>query len=430
MNKTGLIKYISILLLVSLGLTSCSSGIDQSNVPEQKIEKTTITFLHYFSDVLDGGIKELVNQFNNDQEEYVLKAIPIDHEAFKISIVKSLEEKNPPDIYSYWAGARTYSIREYLMPVDDMWSANDLNSKFSPSVIESAAKVGDHYYLLPITQHYVAFFYNKKIFGDLGLKPPKTWEEFLAVCETLKVNNKTPITLGAKSRWPAQFWFDYILLRTAGKEYRDKLMNGEAKYTDSEVTRAFAIWSDLIDKGYFNEDATEVEWYDSPMSDIVKGHAAMTLMGTWCMSSFKSLYDFDSSEDYGYFSFPIIDEGVEMSALGPIDGLVIPKDSVNSEGAKEALAFLSNPESQKIMALGSGAFSPSNQVDKSIYSELQLNMLDDLENQPYWSFNYDLATPPEVADIGLDLFIEFLELHDDYEFLLSEMEKSVEKIKQ
>lgn len=430
MKANNFMKYTAVIILVSLGLSSCSTDIVQSVKDDMETPKTTITFLHYFSDVLDGGIKELVNQFNSGQEQYMLKAIPIDHEAFKISIVKSLEDKNPPDIYSYWAGARTNSIKEYLMPIDDMWNDNDLSKKFSTSVIESAAKVDDHYYLLPITQHYVAFFYNKKIFNDLGLQPPKTWDEFLVVCETIKNDNKTPITLGAKSRWPAQFWFDYILLRTAGKDYRDRLMTGEANYNDPEVIRAFAIWSDLIDKGYFNEGSTEVEWYDDPMSDIVKGHSAMTLMGTWCMSSFKSMYDFDAGSDYGYFSFPIIDPDVEMSALGPIDGLVVPKDSVNSDGAKKALAFLSNHESQRIMAMGSGAFSPSNDVDKSIYNQLQLNMLDEIDNQPYWSFNYDLATPPEVADLGLDLFIEFLELPNDYEFLLDEMEKSVERAKQ
>lgn len=427
------IKAVGLILVLSLVMAGCVGVNIQNTISSSDSEKSetiTITFLHYFSDVLDGGIKELVSQFNDGQDEYMVKSIPIDHEAFKISIIKSFEAKNPPDIYSYWAGARTKSIREYLTPIDDIWSEYDLTKTFQPSIIDSAVKVDGHYYLLPITQHYVAFFYNKKIFEDLRLNPPQTWDEFLNVCEIIKNDDKTPISLGAKSRWPAQFWFDYILLRTAGKDYRDKLMNGEAKYTDPEVVRAFAIWSDLIDKGYFNEDAIEVEWYDSPMGDIVNGKAAMTLMGTWCMSSFKTLYNFDPGDDYGYFTFPIIDEGVKMSALGPIDGLVVPKDAVNTDGAKEVLVFLANSESQKIMALGSGAFSPSSDVDTSIYNNLQIKMLEDINQQPDWSFNYDLATPPEIADLGLDLFIEFLELHSDYEYLLHDMEKAIHQINQ
>ena len=53
------------------------------------------------------------------------------------------------------------------------------------------------------------------------------------------------------NRWPAQFWFDYLLLRTAGPEYRASLMAGEASYTDDEVQRAMQLWKDLVDAGYF-----------------------------------------------------------------------------------------------------------------------------------------------------------------------------------
>ena len=54
-----------------------------------------------------------------------------------------------------------------------------------------------------------------------------------------------PISLGSMNRWPAQFWFDYLLLRTAGPEYRAKLMAGEAAYTDPEVVRAMELWAEL-----------------------------------------------------------------------------------------------------------------------------------------------------------------------------------------
>ena len=59
----------------------------------------------------------------------------------------------------------------------------------------------------------------------------------MAACKTLKGAGVKPFALGSKNRWPAQFWFDYILLRTAGPEYRAKLMAGEASYTDPEVMR-------------------------------------------------------------------------------------------------------------------------------------------------------------------------------------------------
>lgn len=36
-----------------------------------------------------------------------------------------------------------------------------------------------------------------------------------SIQDTLKAKGVVPIALGAKDQWPAQFWFDILLLRTA-----------------------------------------------------------------------------------------------------------------------------------------------------------------------------------------------------------------------
>ncbi len=68
---------------------------------------------------------------------------------------------------------------------------------------------------------------------------------------TFKAAGIVPISLGSMNQWPAQFWFDYLILRTAGAEYRAKLMAGEAAYTDPEVVRAMELWAELVDAGCF-----------------------------------------------------------------------------------------------------------------------------------------------------------------------------------
>lgn len=426
--KIRFFKYLATLLIISLCFSACTTKSSSSDEASTTVDKKTITLLHYFSGSLSGGIDDLVDDFNNGQENYFLNSIPIDHEAYKISILNSLEEGNPPEIYSYWAGARTKSIKEYLLPLDSIWEEYEFNKIFPESIIKSACKVDGHYYLLPITQHYVTFFYNKKVFESQGLVPPKTWEEFINICETLKSNNITPIGLGAKNKWPAQFWFDYLLLRTAGYEYRESLMNGFAHYTDPEVKLVFSIWNDLIDEEYFNENILTNDWYEAPLEGLKSNTIGMTLMGTWAVSVLNNDFDLLQGEDFGYFNFPIINPDVEVTALGPIDGLIIPKDSVNTEGALEALRYLSNEKSQTSMALGSGAFSPSLKVDDTIYSDFQIEMLEEIKKQNQWAFNYDLSTPPEVADLGLSLFIEFYQFPDKIDILLQELDDNVSDI--
>ena len=67
-------------------------------------------------------------------------------------------------------------------------------------------------------------FYNKSVFSKAGINTmPRTWDEFLSLCAKLKSRGITPIALGSKNRWPAQFWFDYLILRTVGPDYRHNL---------------------------------------------------------------------------------------------------------------------------------------------------------------------------------------------------------------
>lgn len=407
-------------------LSDANTNSDQNM--ETTTKSKTISLLHYFSGALSGGIDDLVLDFNQKQGDYFLKAIPIDHEAFKVSIINSLDAQNPPELYSYWAGAKTSAIKDKLLPLDTVWEDANLDLIFQDSVIQSASKIDGHYYLLPITQHYVSFYYNKHIFKELSLSPPQNWDEFISVCETLKSNGITPIGLGSKSKWPSQFWFDYLLLRTAGPDYRNELMVGNAHYTDPEIKRVFEIWSDLVTNQYFNTDALTTEWYETPLSGLAENKIGMTLMGTWVITILQTEYKLDPAEDFGYFTFPVVDDEIPLTALGPIDGLIVPKDAVVTDGALEAIRFLSSASSQTAMAKGSGAFSPSNQVPVSVYLPLQQAILADVQKQPNWAFNYDLATPPPVAEVGLTLFNEFFAFPEHYDALLQEADLKIKQI--
>lgn len=418
MRKLGFIVALSLLLV------ACTAT--PANEPSPKKQGVNISFLHYFSDPLNGGIDEMVKVFNDNQSDYVLKAVPVDHEAFKASIVKDLKSTSPPEVYSYWAGARVNSVLDDLEPIDDLWKASGMDKTFSTAVTASAVTYNGHQYLVPITQHLVVMFYNKKVFADLGIDPPQTWDDLAADCKLIKDAGITPFALGAKNRWPAQFWFDYMLLRTAGPEYRAKLMQGEARYSDKEVEDVFGLLSDWIKAGYFTENTQNYDWYEKPLEDFIEGKAAMTLMGTWALSVLSDpKYNFNAEMDYDYFIFPVMNDSQQLYALGPIDGLVIPKNAKYVDGGKAVLDFMAGIDAQKAMSEGSGAFSPNTSIEASFYSPIQRRMLEDVSHSQGWAFNYDLATPPEVAEIGLDLFKEFWEFPDAYHLLLNEADTKI-----
>jgi multiple sugar transport system substrate-binding protein/raffinose/stachyose/melibiose transport system substrate-binding protein len=148
----------------------------------------------------------------------------------------------------------------------------------------------------------------------------------------------------------------------------------------------------------------------------------MTLMGTWITGYYKNNLKLATDKDYSYFGFPPIDEDVPVAALGPIDGFVMAKDARHANEAREFLAFLASPEPQMVWTLGQGALPPSVQVDPMVYDPLIQRVLKDVAAADTFAFNYDLATPPPMAEAGLEAFSEFMARPNDYLAILQRTE--------
>ncbi len=422
---------VCICLLQTLFLSGCTlsqpSASSLTGSPSASIPvPTSISFSHYFSGAYAGSVQQTVDMFNQSQSNWQLKAVPLDHEAFKQSYLSDMRSKTPPELYSCWAGARTQAVTDSLQPIDELWKADNLDSVFPAELANAASTYDGHHYLLPITRHFVVMFYNRSVFNTLGLSEPHTWEEFMSVCETIRKAGITPISLGAKNRWPAEFWFDYLLLRTAGPDYRQRFLDGKAAYTDPEMKKVFGILSTLIRDGCFTRDATEQDWFEQPLTDFVGGRSAMLLMGSWAIGVLSEApFRLTADKEYGYFVFPEVTPGIPTISLGPVDGLVIPKAAAYSQGGLDYLSFMAGEAAQKVISAGSGAISPSTRVPSSFYSQMQQRMIADIEAGNGWAFNFDLSSPPAEAEIGLDLLKEFWVFPDVYSHLLDEAQKKV-----
>lgn len=386
-----------------------------------------ISLFHYFSGALSGGLNEMVATVNAGREDGQVLAQGLDHEAFKSMIHATLARGNPPELFSYWAGAKTQQLvdDDQLLPLDDLWQEARFDKLFATALADKATQYNGKRYLLPITQHFVVFFYNTRALADRGLRPPATWEELLRLAAALKDQGLAPFALGAKERWPAQFWFDYLLLRRSGPDYRQRLMVGEASYGDPEVEAAFAAWGELLTQGYFNSDANDIDWSEA-LDLVCSGKAAMTLMGTWAIPALSSeKCGLAEESGFDFFPFPVIDPGVVKVAVGPVDGIVVTKASAHHDLARTLIGYFAEVEPQIKFSLGSGAFSPNVQVPMEIYSPLKRRIRQEMAAAPEWAFNYDLAAQPAIADKGLDSFSELLAFPGQYREILRHLRQEI-----
>ncbi|MCL4238953.1 MAG: extracellular solute-binding protein [Anaerolineae bacterium] len=394
-RKTGL--HLLLLALIVLGIGATSVGAQEK-----------ISIVHYFSDVLGKeAIGKIFTAFNETHPGYEAVDNSAGHEDFKTQILVTIAGDNPPDVFSYWAGARTQFVVDAgrLMSLADFWEENDLDA-IIPEGVKAAAIYNDDIYLIPMNAHLTGFWYNTKVMADAGItKMPETWDEFKEACVTLKEAGVHPISLGSMNRWPAQYWFDYTVSYTAGAEYRQKLMAGEAKYTDPEVVTAMEAWKELTDLGCFAPDSNAYDWTEA--ADMVaNGTAAMNLMGTW-ISGYLNGLGLEPGVDYDFFPFPVINPDVPRVTHGTVDGWVVPENAKNPEGAKALLLHFVSKESQELWAVGQGALAASTAVDPGIYSPVMAKAAEHLASVMFLG-GYDLSTTPPMAEGGLDMFAMFM----------------------
>ena len=94
-----------------------------------------------------------------------------------------------PDVFTThgWSVAR-YS--DYLMPVNDLDWASDINDQIKPVITDSEGNM----YVLPIDMDIAGIICNMTVLEEAGVNPDeiKTWDDFAAACDKIKAAGKTP----------------------------------------------------------------------------------------------------------------------------------------------------------------------------------------------------------------------------------------------
>ena len=211
----------------------------------------------------------------------------------------------PPDTWQTLGGAelKSYVDGGYLVPIDELWSKIGY-SKVIPKTLENAVTVNGHHYTIPLNMHIQnILYYNKKLFKELGLKPPTTFDELIEVAKKIKKAKPkmSPLALGTKEKWEAAFVFDSIMLEVGGPEHYVKFYKGEIDARKDPVfKKSLERFKELIP--YIYPYHSTLTW-DESCGLLVSGDAAMAIMGTWAIGYFQTR-GWKPGVDFGAVTFP------------------------------------------------------------------------------------------------------------------------------
>jgi len=188
---------------------------------------------------------------------------------------------------------------------DELW-----RDSFLPGTLEQYAAGDGKVSVISYNLITNGFIYNKKLWRDNGWTVPKTWDELLALCETIKTTSAiAPITQDAGVDFYNDMWNYQIMEKLKGPgallaAVEDK--TGES-WEDPAFKQAIELERELFDKGYFVEGAAGFTWPAGQLL-LASGEAAMELCGSWLPNELKN----QVSEDFewGTFPFPEISGGV------------------------------------------------------------------------------------------------------------------------
>lgn len=321
MNKKMVFMLVSLLVLMSV-LAGCGSSNSTAESNGSKANQSTNTSgenkseAEPFEVVLRHiHIRDTAKQTLAILQDAV-KATEADVPGLKISLdgvedavnrdVKLKAEMaagTQPPIFSLFGGADTenYSKAGRLLPLNDILTELGIQDSFFDL---REFTVDGKIYGLPESGYIEGFFYNKKLFEQVGASVPATWDELVDAMEKLKAGGITPIAMGAGSGdgWVINMLANSMFVAFGGPELQEGFATGAAKWTDPAVVEAFKRIEFLVQHQYIDPNVLGLK-FPQGQANFYTGKAAMLFDGSWAVNAITG----ESStvkDDAGFFRFP------------------------------------------------------------------------------------------------------------------------------
>lgn len=354
-------KLVAVALAAGMvfSLTACGSG-DGGEKKTGKDGKVTITFSTNVVGKKADALEKACKAFEEETGYEVDFQAP--GESYEELMKTKMSANELPDVFTThgWSVAR---YGDYLMPVNDMEWAADIDEQIKPVISDKDGNM----YVLPIDMDIAGIICNMTVLEEAGVNPDeiKTWDDFAAACDKIKAVGKTPIHMGGKDNWTIGQYFDWAApsyyVTNESDNHTDELKAGT--FDTSVWEEVAAMMDKWVNAGYFNENVLTAD-YNSDVQAMAKNEAAFCFYGN---SGVVDTLAINPDAKIGMMPIPAVSEDDEPSLIAGEDIAVgVWKDSKVKDEAVELLNYLAQPEVTKEIAEAAGNKAGLNGVDVEI----------------------------------------------------------------
>lgn len=281
------------------------------------------------------AIKTNIKNFEKQSGVTVdLQTLPND--TLRTVIQTRLRSGNGPDVFNYDTGPGFSGVLAKAGLLYDLSSTYQKDHWTIYNWAKSTVTFDGKTYGIPDQIEEVGLFYNKDLFSQLGLQPPKTLADLTADAAKIKAAGKIPFATGDKEAWEGGHLLSMSLASTVGPAQDQKLVVNQASWQSPGVVQALTVWDQFRKDGYITPSSPAIT-YDNSNALFYSGKAAMDPTGTWLIQDFPASVKFN----VGFIPFPSATGGAPFSTdLG--GGFFMSANSKNVSGSLKFMNYLAS----------------------------------------------------------------------------------------
>lgn len=434
--KRKLMKAAGMLVAVSLLTAGCGSSAGNSSDEgkesggNKKAESVTLTV---------EASQEIVNNIPYAFSEENIAAFEEQYPEIKVELVLNPDAQNTSIIQTKLASGQPSDLICYnkVSAENELEVAKNCVDLSDEPFVENLADKeiltapdGKIYgFAFAVKTGGMGVVYNKDLFEEKGVEIPKTYEEFLAVCENLKAQGVTPFYGPFKDVWTFQMWTTSTWGYYAAKsepDLWDRLNANEIGWDEVPAFReSLEKAYDLYKDGYMQSTVLSDD-YNSIPAAMSSGDYAMTVGSNTTVRDLLNAYP---DIQFDMFPYPVYEGEDEYLTISQLDAeFFIPKDAKHIEEARKFLNFMAQPE-QCDTAQKAASFVPNvkgakepefDEFEGRLYEEynktgktvLEMNAYMKVDLNDLWVYFQDMfagaKTPEEVLSSWDTTFEELM----------------------
>ncbi|TDR05886.1 ABC transporter substrate-binding protein [Marinomonas communis] len=199
-----------------------------------------------------------------------------------------------------------FSIQEWaeqgtLANLNELAAKNDWD-RLVPPDLQRFSKYDGKWVSVPVNIHRTNWIWaNKKIFDDLDLAVPTTFDELLAISDIIRKAGYIPLAHGGQA-WQEATIFDSVVMSVGGPEFYQKAfvdldLDALSSPTMVKVFDQMKAVRGLVDDNFSGRD------WNIATAMVIRGDAAMQIMGDWAKGEFINAGKLPN-KDFLCFEYP------------------------------------------------------------------------------------------------------------------------------